>query len=119
MNKVHTLIFLSVLISLSQSINYKECITTSFNSTCKNQLYNCFNDSDCSYQLHENTKHIFLTPSTESVPSIFFSNSLAVELHKCLNQACSIGPIDSNYPKTLSSDYCIMEVWDICGGDVE
>lgn len=27
--------------------------------------------------------------------------------------------MDALYPSTLPNDYCIMEVWDICGGDVE
>lgn len=27
--------------------------------------------------------------------------------------------MDKDYPSRLPKDYCIMEVWDICGGDVE
>ena len=27
--------------------------------------------------------------------------------------------MDNNYPSTLPTDYCVMEVWDICKGDVE
>lgn len=99
--------------------NPKSCITDAFNSTCKSQLYSCFNNSDCSYQLHTNTLHIFLRDEDTTVPPIYFSNPLAIALHECLNTKCKIGELDKAYPATLPTDYCIMEVWDICGGDVE
>lgn len=50
---------------------------------------------------------------------MYFSNPLAINLHKCLNTNCKIGEIDNKYPGTLPADYCVMEVWDICGGDVQ
>lgn len=69
----------------------KQCITESFSSTCKSQLYNCFNTSNCSYQLHTNTQHIFLKNEDTKMAKIYFSNPIAVALHDCLNKQCGIG----------------------------
>ena len=64
MNHKPTFIFVIFLLTLAtvQSIDYKDCVSKAFNVTCKSELYACLNSSDCSYQLHENTKHIILTP---------------------------------------------------------
>lgn len=97
----------------------KSCVKEAFTSTCRSQLYQCFNASDCSYQLHTNTQHISIHDDDVSIPKIYFSNPLALALHDCLNQKCKIGEVDKNYPNTLPADYCVMEVWDICGGDAE
>lgn len=90
-----------------------------FTNTCKDQIYQCFNTSDCSYQLHTNTQHIFIQDTDIIAPKMYFSNPLGIALHKCLNDQCQIGDMDLGYPTTLPADYCVMEVWDICGGDVE
>ena len=50
---------------------------------------------------------------------MYFSNPIALSLHACLDKACGIGEIDKGYAKKLGLDACIMEVWDICGGNVE
>ena len=50
---------------------------------------------------------------------MYFSNPLAASLHACWDKNCKIGSMNEKYPETLPVDYCIMEVWDICGGDVE
>lgn len=50
---------------------------------------------------------------------MYFSNPIAIALHECLNSKCNIGKMDLEYPATLPADYCVMEVWDICGGNVE
>ncbi len=59
----------------------KNCISSAFNSTCKSQLYNCLNASDCSYQLHTNTQHIFIKEEDTAIPKMYFSNSVAIKLH--------------------------------------
>ena len=44
---------------------------------------------------------------------------MAVNLHRCLNLNCQIGDIDGKYLGKLGVEDCVMEVWDVCGGDVE
>jgi hypothetical protein len=36
-----------------------------------------------------------------------------------LKKECDLPNIDENYPKTLPFDYCLMEVYDICRGDID
>ena len=48
---------------------------------------------------------------------MYFSDPIARELHGCWNNICKIGEMDEKYPSTLPMDYCIMEVWEICGGE--
>lgn len=66
-----------------------------------------------------NTQHIFIKDADTTIPKMYFSNPMAVQLHQCLNTQCKIGDMDSAYPSTLPNDYCVMEVWDICKGDIE
>lgn len=95
------------------------CIKNAFTSSCKDKLYQCTNDPECSYQLHENTHHIFLDEKTEEFPPLYFSNSIARTLYGCLKSNCNLPEIDENYPKTLPFDYCLFEVFDICRGNIE
>ena len=50
---------------------------------------------------------------------MYFSDPIARELHGCWSRACNVGAIDESYPKSLPIDFCILEVWDMCGGDPE
>jgi translation elongation factor EF-1alpha len=76
------LVCLLFLVSNANSLSaIKSCVTNAFTTACKTQLYNCFNASDCSYQLHANTQHIFIKDDDIAIPKIYFSNPLAIKLH--------------------------------------
>lgn len=100
------------------SATYYSCIDSAFNNTCKSKLYACTNNPQCSYQLHENTKHIFLNTDSQTFPTLFFSNPIAIDLYDCLKKECSLPEIDEAYPQTLPFDYCLIELFDKCGGDL-
>ena len=87
---------------------YYTCISDAFNGTCKSRLYACTNDPACSYQLNMNTKHIFLDKDSKEFPPLYFSDSTAIDLYECLEKECKLPPIDSNYPKTLPFDACLL-----------
>lgn len=101
------LIVILCLVSI-HSVQLYDCINNAFQGSCKKQLYACTNNPDCSYQLHENTKHIFLNQQSTVFPLLYFSNGLARTLYECLRTTCQLPPIDENYPKTLPLDYCLM-----------
>lgn len=75
------IIILLGLILLTTQGALKECVNNAFTNTCKTQLYQCFNTSDCSYQLHTNTQHIYINDDDKVIPKMYFSNPLAVSLH--------------------------------------
>jgi hypothetical protein len=79
----------------------------------------CTDNPECSYQLNENTQHIFLYPETTTFPQVYFSNNLAINLYECLKKQCSLPNINQNYPSSLAKDYCMMEVYSICGGNID
>lgn len=112
------LITILFLVSVHSETPYN-CISTSFTANCKSQLYECTNDPECSYQLHENTKHIFLDPKTESFPPLYFSNQKARDLYTCIKNQCGLPEIDEGYPRKLPFDSCLIEVYDICRGNIE
>jgi len=51
---------LALILSFAQSASLYKCLTSAFDATCKTQLYTCTNDPECSYQLREYTKNIFI-----------------------------------------------------------
>lgn len=113
------LLIIVVLVAAVQGQSYYNCISKVFNTNCKSQLYTCTNDPECSYQLHENTKHIFLDTKTEVFPSLYFSNEKARDLYSCIKKECNLPEIDEQYPKKLPFDSCLIEVYDICRGNIE
>jgi hypothetical protein len=105
------IIFVALLSFLYLSVHCSElfnCIKNSFNGSCKLQIYACTNNPECSYQLHQNTQHIFLDEKSEVFPPLYFSNKIAVDLYTCLKGACSLPAMDENYPKTLPFDFCLI-----------
>jgi hypothetical protein len=119
MKYILSLAVLLLCLSTANSASVYQCIDSAFNNTCKAKLYACTNTPECSYQLHENTKHIFLDQDSTVFPPLYFSHALARELYECLKKECSLPEINENYPKTLPFDYCLIEVYDICGGDID
>lgn len=96
-----------------------QCVDSAFGGSCKARLYACTNSPECSYQLHENTRHIFLEQDSTLFPQLYFSHPLARDLYECLRAQCGLPPIDDRYPATLPFDYCLLELYDICAGDLE
>jgi hypothetical protein len=119
MKYILSITILFLVIATASSASIYQCIDSAFNNTCKAKLYSCTNNPECSYQLHENTKHIFLNADSETFPTLYFSNAIARELYDCLKKECKLPEIDESYPKTLPFDYCLIEVYDTCGGDIE
>ncbi len=117
--KVIGLVWVVAMVGVACAGTLYECIRGSFDGGCKSRLYDCTNTPECSYQLHENTKHIFLDAESEVFPPLYFSHPLARSLYDCLRKECALPPIDESYPKTLPFDYCLLEVYDQCGGDIQ
>jgi hypothetical protein len=85
---------LLLLLTAAHSASIYSCIDSAFNNTCKTKLYSCTNNPECSYQLHENTRHIFLDQDSTVFPQLYFSNALARDLYDCLKKECSLPDID-------------------------
>ncbi len=101
-------IVVSSLLILSLQAQLYNCIQNAFNNNCKTKLYECTNNPECSYQLHENTHHIFLDEKSQVFPPLYFSNPLARSLYACLKDSCNLPEINEDYPRTLPFDYCLL-----------
>lgn len=73
-------------LTLPTFAGFYQCIDTAFNNTCKTKLYSCTNTPECSYQLHENTRHIFLEQDSTVFPQLYFSHPIARDLYDCLKK---------------------------------
>lgn len=72
--KILLLAVLSLLLVPLHAVQLYTCIKNAFNNACKTKLYECTNNAECSYQLHENTQHIFLDEQSQIFPPLYFSN---------------------------------------------
>ena len=113
------LIVIASLLVFVRSESLYSCIENTFTTSCKSQLYACTNDPECSYQLHENTKHIFLDQNSIDFPTLYFSNQKARDLYSCIKSQCNLPEIDESYPKQLPFDSCLIEIYDLCRGNIE
>ena len=44
---------------------------------------------------------------------------MAINLYECLKKNCNLPEVNEKYPSKLPKDACMIEVYSICGGNID